>query len=162
VKASPQSRLWRARALRALLGLAALLAGACGRWGGDELRPLDCRLDRGVLLRGLFAGERLLYAFTAAPELRVLMVRELPVVPPAGLVFCFGVEDGLYLDGRKVERPGPIFALRADGRAVPIELSAGQRKELERHLRHVRAPLEDGELLASLLAPLELPPAPPR
>ena len=142
--------------LRGWLLLVCALLAACGGQRGGELRPLEAPLGEGLRVRALFAGDELVYAFVADGSYRVMMMKEPPATPPAGLLYCFGVEDGLYLDGAPVARPAGarVFALLADGSAVAIELSGAERDELARSLRSVRGPLEDEALERKLRAAL--------
>lgn len=145
-----------------VLALVAMLAACSGGDGGDasgsgsELRPLDAALGERISVRAVFAGSELVYAFVADPAHRVVMMKDVPRTPPSGLLYCFGVEDGLFLDGKPLARPvgAPVFALRADGKAVAIELSSDELEELERSLRSVRGPLEDEALATKLRAAL--------
>ena len=94
-------------------------------------------LDEGIQLHSLYYREReLLYAFATPANAVVRSTHDASTRPiEHGVHWCLTLPDGVWLNGRKVVMPktSKVFAIRADGVIVPIELTEAELEHLAKN-----------------------------
>lgn len=114
-------------------------------------------VGEGINVAGVFSGKELVYAFAWPPGIPKTDTNDPSTTPAArGIHFCYGVRDGLWMDGKKVAIPAnsKVFALREDGTVVPLTLSDAETAETIKAItpgnRDARLP--DGPVRDKMLA----------
>ena len=116
--------------------------------------------SKGVSLSAVHRGDRLVYAFAWTVDVPKMDTNDPSTKPtPKGIHLLYTAPDGLWFHGEKVTLPkeSPVFALRKDGRVIPIPLTEAELQEVAELTRsRDKLPVvPDGPIKQKLLEPFQ-------